>query len=308
MKKAFAILSSLFLLLSLEAAYFDSNALGQDLGMKEELSGAGYEGESSGGTTIIYLDGEPVRTRTDSENGYTVSEDGYSLSVVLDSSGRRISDTTDENGMITERVYSYDGDRLSSVAITDGSGISRIIEYIDTPGGHLAGLSGDEHSYLTPYYYVYTLDGDSVKVSLHTDGSGEEPLFIPDPAVYSVDENGNWSGTVTEEDGTEVSRVFSPEGRLISFRSGERSESYCYGEDGEIVQSDVIEGSVRTVSDYTDGKLLHEDIYIDDTLQKSRTYNEDGSIEEIRYRDGKRKSLILFDSDGLRIRRVENFR
>ena len=31
-------------------------------------------------------------------------------------------------------------------------------------------------------------------------------------------------------------------------------------------------------------------------------------MEEIRYSDGVKKSLILFDSDGLRIRRVENFR
>lgn len=307
MKRALAIIPLLVLIAPLPAAFFDSNALGQDLGAKDALEGEGYEGESRGGTTTIYIDGEPVRTRVDSENGYTITEDGYSLAVVLDSSGRRISDTENENGRVTERVYSYDGDRLSSVAITDGSGISRIIEYIDTPEGHLAGLGGDEHSYLTPYCYVYSLDGDSVAVSFHSDGSEDSSAFIPDPSVYSVDEDGNWAGTAVDADGSETFRIYSPEGRLITLQSGERSESYEYGDDGDMIRSDISEGGTRTVSEYEDGRLIHDDVYIDDELRKSRTYNEDGSVEEIRYSDGARKSLILFDSDGLRIRRVENF-
>ena len=154
MRKHIAILSMLLFLLPLNASYFESNALGQFIASKESLSGTGYEGEVNNGRTVIYLDGEVVRERVETENGYTVTEDGYTESVTLDSSGRRISDRVDD-GTITERVYSYDGDRLSSVAITDGDGISRIIEYIDTPQGHLAGLAGDESGYLTPYLYVY---------------------------------------------------------------------------------------------------------------------------------------------------------
>ena len=303
MRKHIAILSMLLFLLPLNASYFESNALGQFIASKESLSGTGYEGEVNNGRTVIYLDGEVVRERVETENGYTVTEDGYTESVTLDSSGRRISDRVDDDGAITERVYSYDGDRLSSVAITDGDGISRIIEYIDTPQGHLAGLAGDESGYLTPYFYVYSLDGDEVKVSLHA-GDGEAE-FIPDPSVYTIDEDGNWTGT-SAEDGAE--RVYSPDGKLLSLTLGDRTELYSYDEDGELSSSDVTEGDTRTVSEYSEGRLVHSDIYIDGVIQTSRTYNEDGSMEEIRYRDGVKKSLILFDSDGLRIRRVENFR
>ena len=303
MRKHIAILSMLLFLLPLNASYFESNALGQFIASKESLSGTGYEGEVNNGRTVIYLDGEVVRERVETENGYTVTEDGYTESVTLDSSGRRISDRVDDDGAITERVYSYDGDRLSSVAITDGDGISRIIEYIDTPQGHLAGLAGDESGYLTPYFYVYSLDGDEVKVSLHA-GDGEAE-FIPDPSVYTIDEDGNWTGT-SAEDGAE--RVYFPDGKLLSLTREDRTERYSYDEDGELSASDVTEGDTRTVSEYSEGRLVHSDIYIDGVIQTSRTYNEDGSMEEIRYSDGVKKSLILFDSDGLRIRRVENFR
>ena len=303
MRKHIAILSMLLFLLPLNASYFESNALGQFIASKESLSGTGYEGEVNNGRTVIYLDGGVVRERVETENGYTVTEDGYTESVTLDSSGRRISDRVDEDGAITARVYSDDGDRLSFVAITDGDGISRIIEYIDTPQGHLAGLAGDESGYLTPYFYVYSLDGDEVKVSLHA--GDEEAEFIPDPSVYTIDEDGNWTGT-SAEDGAE--RVYSPDGKLLSLTREDRTERYSYDEDGELSASDVTEGDTRTVSEYSEGRLVHSDIYIDGVIQTSRTYNEDGSMEEIRYRDGVKKSLILFDSDGLRIRRVENFR
>ena len=74
------------------AEAFLSNALGHDLGAIEALTGAGYEGERNGGTTTIYLDGEPVMTRTEDENGYRIAE----------------GDTVEEvscgsDGLITER-------------------------------------------------------------------------------------------------------------------------------------------------------------------------------------------------------------
>lgn len=304
MRKHIAILPMLLFLLPLNASYFESNALGQFIASKEGLSGTGYEGEESNGRTVIYFDGEIVRERVETENGYTITEDGYTESVTLDSSGRRISDRVDDGGVITERVYSYDGERLSSVAITDGEGISRIIEYIDTPQGHLAGLAGDESGYLTPYFYVYSLDGDEVRVLLHAGNAEAE--FIPDPSVYTIDENGNWIGT-SIEDGIAAERVYSPDGKLLSLTSEDRTERYSYDENGELAESEVTEGDSRTISEYAGGRLVHSDIYIDGVIQTSRTYNEDGSMEEIRYSDGVRKSLILFDSDGLRIRRVENF-
>ena len=308
MKKAIIALLISISLSSISAEVFDSNALGQNLGEKDQLAGTGYEGESNAGVTTIYLDGVPIRTRTETESGYRIEEDGYSLSVILDSSGRRIRDITEEGGAITERSYSYDGSRLSAVTVSDGDGIERIIEYVDTPAGHLAGLSGAEHGYLTPYYYVYSLDGDSINVSFHSQGREERPSFVPDPAVYSVDESGNWTGTTTDENGAETTRTYSPDGLLMRMESGEESQEYTYDEDGELILLDSRSGSERTVSEYADGHLIHEDSYIDDVIQKSRTYNDDGSVEEIRYADGVRKSLILFDSDGLRIRRVETFR
>ena len=95
MKKAIIALLISISLSSISAEVFDSNALGQNLGEKDQLAGTGYEGESNAGVTTIYLDGVPIRTRTETESGYTIEEDGYSLSVILDSSGRRIRDITE---------------------------------------------------------------------------------------------------------------------------------------------------------------------------------------------------------------------
>lgn len=307
MKRFTVLIALLSALLPLSAAsYFSSNALGQNLGAIDGLTGTGYEGETDGGRTVIYNDGKIISKRTVSDNSSTLVEDGYSESIVYDNDGRRVSLTVEDGGRTTKSVYSYDGERLSSVVITDGEGIERIIEYIDTPEGRLMGLSGDESGYILPSYYVYTASDGTVSVSLHTSDETASSEFAPDPSVYSVDEDGNWTGT-TMEDGVSVTRVYSPDGLLLSLSGDGRTESYEYDDDGLMISSDVTEGEQRTVTMYEDGRTVSETIYDDGVISRERRYNDDGSVEEIRYSDGKMKTRILFDSDGLRIRSVENF-
>ena len=59
----------LLLPLPLSAAVFSSNSIGQEISPKEMLDGSGYELEREGGVSTLYMDGNPVMVRTESDEG-----------------------------------------------------------------------------------------------------------------------------------------------------------------------------------------------------------------------------------------------
>lgn len=284
---------------SLSAAAFQSNALGQDLGPLESVSGAGYEGFAEDGKTTIYLDGDVIREREENDNGYTITEEERKEAVVLDEDGRRLSWSVETPERTETHQYFYEDGRLSSVSVSIDGEMVRRIEYLETPGGTLAGTEGSLESYIAPSFYVYSLDGDTIRYTYHDNGMvTKEDSSLP-PAEYETEESGNW---IERRDG--VTRTYSPDGLLISEESGSTLTEYLY-EDGIVSEVTVTEGDKRLVTSYSDGKVSRTDEYNDGVIQKTRTFLDNGDIEEIRYRNGEEEYLIVFEGDGERVKKVE---
>ena len=294
----------LFLLLipcSLGAAYFESNPIGQMLQPKDGLDGEGWEGESEDGRTVIYEDGVIMRERVETDSGYTITEPGRTEEIVLGEGGRRISRTVTEDGTETSYTYFYDDGMLSSVSISENGELVRRIVYLNTPSGTLAGLSGDTQGFILPSYYVYESDGRAIQAA-ETSAS-----WVP-PVGYTLLEDGSWREE-TEVDGRSVVRIYSPDGRLISTEGSGVREEYRYREDGTLSSSIERRGNVSLVTEYDErGDTIAEYRYAGPVMETERHYLPSGEIEEIRYRDGVRRNRILFDSDGLRVKEVENYR
>ena len=284
----------------LSAAVFDSNQIGQVIMLKDELEGQGWEGESDGDHTTIYLDGEVMREKTADETGYTLHEPGRTERVVTDGDGQRLSCTVSENGSETVYTYFYEDDVLSSVSVSVDGVLERRIVYLNTPSGNLAGFAGDSSGFILPSYYVYEADGSAIRAS--EDSGGWEP-----PADYVLMEDGSWREE-SEVDGRSVVRIYSPDGRLLSTEGSGVREEYSYDEDGVLLSSVERRGRSSTVRKYEDGRLVSESRFSGPVIENERHFLPDGRIEEIRYSGGTRRNRILFDSDGLRVLEVENFR
>lgn len=293
----------LLLILSshLAAAPFLSNVLGQDLGSIDSLTGSGYEGERNGNTTTIYLDGSVIMTREDSENGYTIERGDVTESVVYGEDGKRVSWFSESPARSEVHQYFYNEDgTLSSLSVSVDGNLERRIEYLDTPSGSLAGTEGSLESYITPSFYVYTLDGNTIRYTYHDNGMVSRTDSSVPPAEYEEDEDGNW---IERRDGS--IKVYSPEGLLLREEDGERTIQYEYDEDGVISSITESEGDERIVTAYSDGREEKRDEYIGDELVRTRRELDNGDIEEIRYRDGLAEYLIVFEGDGERVKRVE---
>ena len=290
----------LFLLLlipvPLFSAVFTSNSIAQALEEKDALEGTGYELETGDRGYTLYLDGAPIEERSADDGGYTiVSEDREER--VDTENGRRTRRIVKEGDSETIYTYFYDGDRLSSVSIsTDGSLEKRII-YLDTASGTPAALAGDIEGYITPSYYIYTLDGTVIKAEGE---SGWTP-----PASYILQSDGTWRES-TVVDGRPVERVYSPTGLLLSTEGSGVMEEFRYSSDGELLSSVERRGGNTDVTRYENGNVKSISHYSGTELASVRTYLDSGDVEEIRYENGSPRARILFDSDGLRIKEVEN--
>ena len=289
------------LALPLPADAFLSNALGQDLGAIEGLTGSGYEGEREGSATRIYLDGELIRERIDDgSGGYTIRADG-TVETVSAEDGVRVSRTIDDGSSVREYRYAYDGGRLRSVAYSVDGTLVSMTEYVETPSGDLVGLAGTEEGYFTPGYYLYIRDGEAIRAEYHSQEGPAEAI----PSGYTLSDDGTWHGT-SIVDGREVRRVYSPEGLLLSQDDGAVSISFTYDEDGDMASSLRTEGDRTLETVFSDGGIASERRSVDGELVSERVFRSDGLIEETRYRDGSPYARILLDRDGLRVLEVEN--
>ena len=286
----------LLLPLPLFSAVFSSNSIGQEIEPKAGLEGIGYELESDGGHSILYLDGEAVMERTESGDGYSLISDGYEESVT-EEDGRRTRCVIKEGGMESVYTYFYEGDRLSSVSISVDGELEKRIIYLDTAGGTPAAFSGDITGYLLPSYYVYSLDGDVIRSS---GSSGWTP-----PVSYVLQADGTWKEEA-EVDGRAVTKIYSPSGLLISAEGNGVLEEYRYDDDGTLLSSIERRGRDSAVTRYDNGAVSSISYYSGTALVRVRSYLDNGDIEEIRYEGSKPRARIIFDSDGLRIKEVHN--
>ena len=283
---------------------FLSNALGQDLGSIESLTGSGYEGDRKDGVTTIYLDGSVIRERREGENGYTIEYGDTVETVTLGDDGERTEwriETPDKKEVHT---YFYTDGRLSSVSVSIDGELERRLVYLDTPSGALAGTTGSSDSYISPSFYLYELDGNSVKFTYHSNGLVTREDFSASPVDYEVEDDGSWVETETLPDGSEKERVYSSDGRLVSEKIGDSLTSYEYNDAGDMIKSHSINGSEEIVSSYEDGHLVSSETIIDGMTSRIRNYLDSGEIEEIRYRDGVPEYSILFDGDGVRVKEI----
>ena len=296
-----AFILMILLLLPCYGRAFISNAIGQELEPLDALSGQGYEGESDGSSTIIYHDGIPIMKCAVDSNGYTIERGGEKESVLFDESGRPLEwRYLTESGEEIHR-YSYDGSRLSSVNVSIDGAIVRITEYLVTPSGRLAALSGSEDAYIGEDFYVYSLDGESVRVSFR----GEEGEGLADVMDYEVEPDGGWTRRETLPDGSERIVRYDAKGRLVEEYESGKGVSYFYGDDGALERVITERGGEEVIESYDDGQPVRSEYRYDGITERVRYRLDDGSIEEIRYRHGQPDYRILFDGDGLRVKEVE---
>ncbi len=280
---------------------YASNALCQNLGEIPALTGSGYEYLAEDEVTTLFHDGEAIMEKTEFENGYTITRPESRETVLVGENGERLSWSMERNGERETHHYFYDDSgRLSSLSVSVNGEIKRRIDYLETPQGTLAATEGDLESYVSPSFYVYTLDGESIRFDYHANGMVTRSSSLEAPKEYEISDDGLW--IETDENGRK--RTYDGDGRLIRDEEGSIIREYSY--DGEVLQTmTVTEGENTFRTSYENGKAVGRDEYSAGTLIKSRRFGNGDEIEEIRYKDGKPEYLIVFDGDGRKVKRVE---
>lgn len=296
-----AIIPMLLISIPVFGGAYASNALCQNLGEIPALTGSGYEYLAEDEVTTLFHDGEAIMEKTEFENGYTITRPESRETVIAGENGERLSWTMERNGERETHHYFYDDSgRLSSLSVSVNGEIKRRIDYLETPQGTLAATEGDLESYVSPSFYVYTLDGESIRFDYHANGMVTRSSSLEAPKEYEISDDGLW--IETDENGRK--RTYDGDGRLIRDEEGSIIREYSY--DGEVLQTmTVTEGENTFRTSYENGKAVGRDEYSAGTLIKSRRFGNGDEIEEIRYKDGKPEYLIVFDGDGRKVKRVE---
>lgn len=296
-----AIIPMLLISIPVFGGAYASNALCQNLGEIPALTGSGYEYLAEDEVTTLFHDGEAIMEKTEFENGYTITRPESRETVIAGENGERLSWTMERNGERETHHYFYDDSgRLSSLSVSVNGEIKRRIDYLETPQGTLAAIEGDLESYVSPSFYVYTLDGESIRFDYHENGMVTRSSSLEAPKEYEISDDGLW--IETDENGRK--RTYDGDGRLIRDEEGSIIREYSY--DGEVLQTmTVTEGENTFRTSYENGKAVGRDEYSAGTLIKSRRFGNGEEIEETRYKDGKPEYLIVFDGDGRKVKRVE---
>lgn len=296
-----AIIPMLLISIPVFGGAYASNALCQNLGEIPALTGSGYEYLAEDEVTTLFHDGEAIMEKTEFENGYTITRPESRETVLVGENGERLSWSMERNGERETHHYFYDDSgRLSSLSVSVNGEIKRRIDYLETPQGTLAATEGDLESYVSPSFYVYTLDGESIRFDYHANGMVTRSSSLEAPKEYEISDDGLW--IETDENGRK--RTYDGDGRLIRDEEGSIIREYSY--DGEVLQTmTVTEGENTFRTSYENGKAVGRDEYSAGTLIKSRRFGNGDEIEEIRYKDGKPEYLIVFDGDGRKVKRVE---
>lgn len=307
MRRVLLFLLFSFPLAFLSAEAFLSNALGQDLGELETLTGTGYEGERDGGDVTIYLDGEVIRKRIATDDGYIIEYGDTIERVSLNDSGERREWSLSTPEREETHLYYYDEDgSLASVSVTVNGELERRVVYLETPGGRLAGITGSGEAYIFPSFYLYENEGDVIRFTYHPGGPViREDLSAENPPLYEIEDDGSWKETSLMADGRERVRVYNSSGLLVEESADGSVTEYIYDDEGVLLQKNTVDGSIEINEIYADGHLSSRVEIEDGITQKERHYLATGEIEEIRYRDGKAEYRILFDGDGVRVREIE---
>ncbi|MBR1938259.1 MAG: hypothetical protein IJ836_04835 [Spirochaetales bacterium] len=305
------LLIFLFSSMSLPAAIFRSNIVGQKLEELSAIPPSGWYLEEEEGVERLFEDGEIVSERRFTDDSESITTSAGTRTITY-KGGRRDSEKK-EDGTLVRYIYSEEGFLKRAIISRDGEA-EEVLEYSYSAA---SGLSSVKSTSLSRSYYsrsslTYVDDGDSVRVSFLPGGQFIREVYKGEGKVEDslsetkVEENGNI--TVKENLGSYIlSTTYSPTGLVLSEETfdGEISVSkleYIYSEDETLVSSVRNEGDTETIRYYSEsGVLTKEDKFTSGLIDVSRSYQSDGRIIETIYKGGRAYSEVLLDKDGLRV-------
>ena len=213
----------------------------------------------------------------------------------MDDAGRPLR--IDNGGVITQNVYSESGLLLSSTT-TGEDGIETVSEYHWSPDGRLMYVEEvDLLYYLPSTKFHYVVEDSTYAVNTDTPEVFIEKLGAEKSKVERLDQGVK----LTSSDGSE--RTYSDDGLLIhEIRNGMTYE-YSYV-DGVLSESTEEKDGKITRLLYEDGRLKVREYIQDDVMKRRQILNEDGSMTEERYRDGKPYARVEYDRDQKTIRSI----
>ena len=182
--------------------------------------------------------------------------------------------------------------------------LERRVVYLETPSGSIAGITGTRDAYVSPSFYLFESDGETIKFSYHSDGLVLRGNLSDPSTEYEIEEDGSWKESETLPDGSIRERIFSGSGQLIEERIGDSVTVYEYNDEGDLIKSSSEDGDESTVSYYEDGRIVSSEYISGGVTTRERNYLDNGEIEEIRYRNGKPEYSILFEGDGVRVKEI----
>ena len=260
------------------------------LSPKESMEGIGYELVRDKEGSTLYHDGEAVSSRIETDEGYSIIENGSKREFILDGEGRIREEISGHE--IRRNSYSDDGLLLSSALMRDGE-LAEFSTYYYDSERRISRIDTLEKSYMLGPDALYFGRGDDI--SLIAKGLGRA-----ESAASQIERDRDGNIRVMENDG--IIRTYDSLGRITEERDGESSTSYIYDGNGELERQEERVGESLTVSFYGPSGLERKEYYTSGVLSRRVDYAE--SIVETRYRNGKEYALITYDSDGRTIRDV----
>lgn len=287
--------SLFFLLFAISSLFasdlYDSNELMQKISPIETFSGIGWELEADEQGATLYHNGSLHSTKKNYADGYeTITPLGRER-VILNKDGLIERKIIESDSRTEEYNYFYTDGILSSYNLSVDGEVERVVTYATSKEGRLLSFESGEMRYLSPEFFVYTLDEKAIRLD-----NGEVKIATGD---IEDTEDGGYKKTL---DG--VLYTYSPEGRLISEESDGGSIYYSYAEDGSIAEKKTASESEVIEEFYSNGTLT-KTLYSENGAVIRELYPlESGEFEEIRYLDGKTSYRILYDRDGKRVKEI----
>ncbi len=287
------LLSLALVLLSascLFATLYRSNQLGQRLEVLTEKPGEGYFLEVEGDVSILHLDGEPIRKTTETiiEGSTFIEEDDL---LTGEKTTRQFSDglLVKESRGSERRTYGYIEGHLAFCSTTVDDEQTSIVFFLrsSADGALVAVREGESLRFVADSYLYQT--GNLYQVL------SNDMVFQGD---FEVAEDGS---IVYEEAG--VTYVYNSEGLLLEARQGESVTTYTY-QDGVLASTEKVDGKVRVVETYVDGKATESSVYENDVLTSSTEYREGGNVQTL-YKDGRKVATVYYNEDNRTVERIE---
>ena len=291
MKKTLALLLSFFALGSLSALVYSSNLLGQKLEVLSGIPLSGYALEENGPVSTLYLDGIPVR-RTERIEGIqetTVTETDLlsgSTFTRFYSDGLLMSESGSDGSLVS---YAYVEGRLAFCSSSVPGQESRVTFFLRSSGdGSLMAVKeGDVYRFISESYIFQ---------------DNELLQQVASDLVIKEDHEVLEDGRIRYEQGG-IIYIYSPSGLLLSAEENGVVSEYFY--DGRVIALiETVDGNLRSVENYSDGRAVERLVYEDGILTSRTEYRTEGNIQVL-YKNGRKVATVYYRQDNRTVDRIE---